>query len=178
MKKKLYLLLTRFPDRGTKWIRLFRNGYYPHASIGLEEDLNTFYSFVFKGFIVEKITRYVKPEQEPFPCQLYTLEVPEAVYRRVKDTLEYFVLAKEILHYTKTGLVLSLLRIPYKRPTFGFFCTQFVAELLHQCGAVTLKRRSTRYFAEDLRKLPGMKLHFQGNMAQMIRRFDLAESLV
>lgn len=55
--KKIYILFTRFPDNGSKVIEALTGCYYPHASIGLEEDWNTFYSFVTKGFIVEKITR-------------------------------------------------------------------------------------------------------------------------
>lgn len=62
MKYKINILLTRFPDNGSKAISFFKRSFYTHASIGLGEDLNTFYSFVWKGFLVEKVTRYVKPD--------------------------------------------------------------------------------------------------------------------
>ena len=86
-KRKLYILLTRFPGKTAIAIHAMTGCYYTHASIGLEEDLNTFYSIVGKGFIVEKITRYVRPDRDPFPCQLYELEVPEKVYCTVKNIL-------------------------------------------------------------------------------------------
>lgn len=175
--KKIYILLTRFPDNGSKAIEALTGCYYPHTSIGLEEDLNTFYSFVTKGFIVEKIARYVKPDKEPFPCQLYELNVSEKTYCRIKEALEYFIEFKEILHYTKLGLVLSMLRIPYKRDRFGFFCSQFVAEVLHHSGAVKLTKKSTRYFSEDLKRLPGMKLNYQGNLEAMMEHLKLTPSI-
>lgn len=172
--RKIYILFTRFPDNGTKVIEVLTGCYYPHTSIGLEEDLNTFYSFVTKGFIVEKITRYVKPDRIPFPCQLYELHVSENIYGRIKEALEYFVEFKEIVHYTKLGLILSLLRIPYKRNRFGFFCSQFVAEILHHSGAVKLTKESTQYFSEDLKRLPGMKLNYQGNLETMIEYLGIS----
>ena len=171
--KNVYLLLTRFPDQGSRVIGMLTGGYYVHASIGLEEDLNTFYSFVSKGFIVEKISRYVKPGRPSFPCQLYELKVTEAAYHRIQEALAYFVEFKEILHYSKLGLILSLLHIPYKRNRFGFFCTQFVADILRHSGAVKLTHKSTRYFSEDLKGLPGMKLYYQGNLGSLMEQFGL-----
>jgi hypothetical protein len=63
----------------SKMVQFFTRCYYTHASIGLEEDMNTFCSFVIKGFRVEKITRYEKPDRESFPCMLYEMEVSDEV---------------------------------------------------------------------------------------------------
>lgn len=35
--RKIYILLTRFPDNGSKAIEALTGCYYPHASIGLEK---------------------------------------------------------------------------------------------------------------------------------------------
>lgn len=176
--RKIYLLLTRFPDNGSKAFELLTGCYYPHASLGLEEDLNTFYSFVTKGFIVEKITRYVKPDRAPFPCQLYELAVSEEVYCRIKRALEYFIEFKELLHYSRWGATMSVLHIPYKRDRFGFFCSQFVAHVLQQSGAVQLKKKSIGYLSGDLKKLSGMKLNYQGNLKSMIDHFGISLSVI
>ncbi len=166
-KRKIYILLLRFHDKGTKVIHAFTGSYYPHASIGLGEDLNTFYSFVSKGFIVEKITRYVKPDRRPFPCQLYELSVTNKTYKKIKCAIERFVKLKSCLRYTKLGLILSMLHIPYKKNRFSFFCSHFVAELLERCGAVKLKMKSNKYFSNDLKRLSGMKLVYQGDLKSM-----------
>ena len=84
-KRKVYLLLTKFPDTGTKIINILTGLKYPHASIGLEEDINTFYSFVTKGFIVEDINRYAKPGRKTIPCQLYEMYVTEETYLKIKQ---------------------------------------------------------------------------------------------
>lgn len=172
-KRKIYLLLTRFPDKGSRVIELLRGAHYPHTSIGLEEDMNTFYSFVSKGFIVESVTRYVRADREPFPCQLYELEVSKNVYECVKKIVGYFVEFKELVRYAKAGLVFSLLHIPYKRDRFSYFCSEFVADVLKYSGAVKLHKKSNQYFSEDLKHLPGMKLNFQGNLQTMINHFGI-----
>lgn len=177
IKRKIYLLLTKFPDNGSKAISALTGCRYPHASIGLEENMNTFYSFVTKGFIVEEVTRYVKPDREPFPCQLYELEVSEQVYLRIKEVVGYFVEFKGIVHYTRLGVALSLFHIPYKRNRFGYFCTQFVADVLQYGGAAKLKKKSNRYFSDDLKRLPGMKLNFQGNLKTMINHLGITPNL-
>ena len=59
--RKISILLTRFPDNGSRAVSMLTRFYYTHASIGLDEDMNTFYSFVTKGFLVEKVTRYIRP---------------------------------------------------------------------------------------------------------------------
>lgn len=174
--RKLYILLSRFPDNGSKFIHTMTGCYYTHASIGLEEDMNTFYSFVTKGFIVEKITRYLKPGREPFPCQLYELSVSRKVYKAVKDLINMYVGLKSRLRYSKLGLVLSLFRIPYKRRDH-YFCSQFVAEILKYSKAARLKKGTELYLPADLRSLPGIRLNFQGNMQSFLKKYGISPQL-
>ncbi len=166
-KKKIYILLTCFPDTGSRVIQAITGFGYTHASIGLEEDMNTFYSFVLKGFIVEKIDRYVKPNRTPFPCRLYELEVTTGVYHKVKSIIRRFVMQKDHMAYTRMGVCMGLMHIPYKRQ-YKYFCSHFVAEVLGESRAVTLDKDSTLYFPHDLHTLPGLKLDFQGNMQGLL----------
>ena len=47
---RLLIMLTGFHDAGARLIGLMTRSRYTHASIGLEEDPGTFYSFCTKGF--------------------------------------------------------------------------------------------------------------------------------
>lgn len=171
--RKLYILLTRFPGKAAIAIHAMTGCYYTHASIGLEEDMNTFYSVVGKGLIVEKITRYVRPDRDPFPCQLYELEVSEKTYCTVKEMLERCVKHRSSFQYSKLGVVLCLLRIPFKRQ-HHYFCSQFVAEILMKAQAVRLKKNSTLYHPGDFQNMPGMRLYFQGDLKSFMGRFAIA----
>lgn len=170
-KRKIYLLLTKFPDAGTKFIKAVTGLEYPHASIGLDEDMNTFYSFVYKGFIVEKINRYVKPGKEDIPCKLYEMNVSEETYLKIKKTLEYFIEFKEFFYYSITSLVLSILRLPYKRSRFGFFCSQFVAYILQKSKANNEIKCVNHYFSNNLSRVSGMHLKYKGNLKSMMDKY-------
>lgn len=98
-QKKINILLTRFSYNSSRAVSFFKRSYYNHASIGLNEDMNTFYSFVRKGFLVEKVTKYVKPDVDPYPCCLYELEVDEEIYNSVKKILLDFEAHKDIYRY-------------------------------------------------------------------------------
>lgn len=171
-KKKVYVLLTRFPDTGSKWIQALTGSYYTHASIGLEEDMNTFYSFVVKGFIVEDIQRYNKPDRAPFPCQVYELEVSESVYDSAKRIIQHYINKKDKFSYTKIGLLFSLMRIPYKRK-HKYICSQFVAEVLERAQAAKLKKHTVLYLPGDFKKLSELKLVFEGNLQSFITHFGV-----
>lgn len=168
--RRLYVLLTRFPGPDSTAMKCWTRFPYTHASVGLEEDLNTFYSFVVKGFIVEDISRYNKPGREPFPCALYELEVPDAVYQKAKLIIRKFITNRANLHYNTLGMLLSLIKIPSRRQGY-YFCSHFVAELLQRCDAARLNKRSTLYLPKDCSKLGGLKLIFQGDLLRMSRRF-------
>lgn len=172
MGKKLYILLTRFPDRGSKWIEALTGCRYAHAAIGLDEDLNKFYGFKVRGFMTEEITRYLRPDREPFACQLYELPVTQQKYTAVKLHIEQFLAQKADLKYTRLGVVLSLFRIPFKRRNH-YFCSQFVAETLKRTKSATLRKPSSLYLPGDLRKVAGTRLIYQGNMADMAACFHL-----
>lgn len=170
-KRKLYILLTRFPGLDSDALRWWTRFPYTHASIGLDEDMNTFYSFVVKGFIVEDIARYnSKPGRAPFPCVLYELEVSPVVYQKAKQILQKFVTNRANLHYNTLGMLLSLIKIPTRKQDY-YFCSHFVAELLQRCNAAKLKKRSNLYFPKDLHKLSEVKLIFQGDLLHMSKRF-------
>lgn len=170
-KRKLFILLTRFPGLDSDALRWWTRFPYTHASIGLDEDMNTFYSFVVKGFIIEDIARYNrKPGRAPFPCVLYELEVSETVYQKAKQMLLKFVSNRENLRYNTLGMLLSLIKIPSRRQS-RYFCSHFVAELLQRCDAARLKKRSTLYLPRDLQKLSEVKMIFQGDLLRMSQQY-------
>lgn len=170
-KRKLYILLTRFPGLDSDALHWWTRFPYTHASIGLDEDMNTFYSFVVKGFIVEDISRYnSKPGRAPFPCALYELEVSRIVYEKARQILRKFVSNRSALHYNTLGMLLSLIRIPSHRKCH-YFCSHFVAELLQRSNAAKLQKRSTLYLPRDLHRLSGAKMVFQGDMLRMSQQY-------
>ena len=168
--RKIYVLLTQFPGMDSKALRLWTRFPYSHVSLGLEEDMNTFYSFVVKGFIVESIARYNRPGRKPFPCELYALDVSQDTYQAVRGNLLTFVNKQASLSYTRLGLILSLIHIPWKLRN-RYICSQFVAEMLQRCTAVRLKKHSTLYLPKDFPRLGDLKMIFRGDLRRMALQF-------
>ena len=173
-RKKIYILLTQFPGWNAHAIRLWTRFPYTHASVGLEEDLNTFYSFVYKGFIVESIARYNKPGRKPMPCALYALEVSSETYQTARQILLSFQQNRENLHYSRLGVVIGLLlRLPFRRKNH-YFCSQFVADVLKHCQALRLEKDSTLYLPKDFSRNKDLKMVFRGDLLQMQRKYQAA----
>lgn len=171
---KIVILLMQYPDAMATAMGRFTRFRYTHASIGLSEDLNTFYSFVHKGFIVEKITRYLKPEREPFPCALYEIEVPEKVYQNIKQLLQSYAARRSSLRYSRFSLILCLLGIPFKQKN-SYFCSHFVAEVLQRAKAVQLPKNSVLCLPKDFHNLKETRMIFRGNLQEMVTQYHLYE---
>lgn len=171
--RKVYILLTGLPDTTSRLIKLFTWCRYSHASLGLEEDRNTFYSFVGKGYIIEKITRYLRPGRAPFPCVLYELEVPAPVYAQIAETVRAFAARKSELSYTLLGAILCVARLGYWRRDH-YFCSQFVAQTLFDSGAVHLVKSSALYLPRDLTKLQGVRESYRGDLLGLVQHFECA----
>lgn len=174
-KKKIYILLTRFPDVWSKLIGFMTHSPYTHASIGLEEDLNTYYSFVWKGFIVEDITRYLKHFSKPFPCELHEFEVTAEQYDIIKRLLHEFAAKKQTYSFARWELIFGLFRMPIIRRN-RYYCSQFIADVLKESEVLQSKRNSARYFPKDFRKIAGGNMIFKGNLLGYVQKFALPPS--
>lgn len=168
--RKIFVLLTQFPGIDSIALRLWTRFPYSHVSLGLDEDMNTFYSFVVKGFIVEDISRYNRPGRMPFPCELYAYEVSEETYQAVRRTVMTFVSKRRSFRYTKLGLILSLIHIPWKLEN-RYICSYFVAQTLQRCTSLRLKKASMLYLPKDFRKFSEMEMVYRGDLLRYAHRF-------
>lgn len=168
--KKIYILMTQYPGLDAKILRLRTRFPYTHTSIGFEEDMDTFYTFVSKGFFVESITRYEKPDRPSFPCALYEVKVSEKTYNKLKEEVTTYIENKGELKYSTLGLVMCFFKIPLKRKN-RYFCSQFVAEVLQKCEAIKLKKKSSLYFPKDFMKHKELKLIFKGNHSGFVEKY-------
>ena len=65
-------------------------------------------------------------------------------FERLQSKIEQFVENREEFCYSSIGVVFCFVRIPFKRKKH-YFCSQFVAEILAESGALKLKRRPSLY---------------------------------
>jgi len=164
--KSIFVLLTAHSDLGSRLMRLFTLEKYNHASIGIEDEPGHFFSFVTKGFYLERPLKSKKVKKRARKCELYCLDVTEETYEAVKNRLGEFELCAKQYSYSSLGLMLCIFRIPYQREN-RYFCSQFVSELLTLTGAARLKKQPPLYLPDDFRKEPGLKLFYQGTLGEL-----------
>ena len=139
----IYILLTRSGTCFSRLIHLATQDDYTHASIGLDGPSGPFYSFARKyehlllpaGLVEETVT----PHRRAVPCCLYELTVTEDTYFRLRARLDEMYAQRELYHYNLLGTLACWLRLPLQRRNH-YFCSQFVAAVLEECGALDLPK--------------------------------------
>ena len=171
--KSVFILLTEQYDPMSRFVRFITWGKYTHASIGLDDHFNHFFSFVTKnGFYLERPIKSKKAKKMARKCALYRLDVTEEIYEKIKNMIEGFQIRIEQYHYNYFGVLLCLLKIPciLRIPHYRkncYFCSQFVSELLTLSGAAKLRKKPSLYLPDDFIREPMLRILFQGSLGEL-----------
>ena len=153
--KIVTIALTKYSDFLGRLIRGIDGSGFSHASISIDENDEIFYSFNYKGFVIEKPKKYW-PKKKVSGTVYIRIPVNEVVYDKLKQELEFFVEHRNQFTYTKLGVVLCVLRIPHRFKK-RYFCSQFVAEMLKKSGVVKLNKSVSLYLPNHFKKLGEFK---------------------
>lgn len=141
--KKISILLTKYSDAISEAVYLCcgRRG-YTHASLALEGEAGVFYSFNFRGFCVETVEKHRRRGVSKSLC--YELYVTDEAYSVLRERIGHFRAHAGEYRYTRLGVFLALLGIPFSLPR-RYICSQFVAELLQQARVLPRERASSLF---------------------------------
>lgn len=93
------VLLTKYSDLFGRFIcGINRNG-YSHASISIDGTEEIFYSFNYKGFVIEKPKKYMPRKRMPGSVCI-RMQVPEETYMLIEEEIHQFLAKKEQLIYS------------------------------------------------------------------------------
>ncbi len=172
----IYVLLTKTNTVVSRIIRLFSHSEYGHASISMDSDCREMYSFARKytrfplpaGFIRENVETGVLRKQKDAAFALYRVSVSEEMYQRLEarfaDMLEH-----NDYYYDVIGLALFPFPIRLRRKK-RYFCSQFVAEILQEIGALEWERLPSSYKPDDFMREGNLKLCCSGVIEQLQNR--------
>lgn len=136
---KISIMLTRYGDPFSKFVRLVSGSEFTHASISLSPDEDIYYSFNLKGFIEEhwknKKSKYLLPGK----AEMHFF-ITEEKYKKLQQEIERFQKRKHELSYSAFGTLLCLAKIPH-RFRKKYFCSQFIAEVLKNSDALPVRRK-------------------------------------
>ena len=164
-ERTVYILLTRSGTWFSRLIHLATQDRYTHASIGLDGPTGPFYSFGRKyehfalpaGLVEEQVTL----RRRTVPCCLYELKVSQETYFRLRRQLNCMYARREEYSYNLLGTLACYFTRPLRR-RHHYFCSQFVAGLLEDCGALELPKPPALLRPADFCQVAGLRAVHQG----------------
>ena len=168
--RHIYIVLTRTNTVLSNLISLIKNDEYTHASISVNKDLNTMYSFgrkhacnPFVGcFVKENLFEGVFGFHNKLKGQVLKLKVTGEQYDEVTKLLYDFVSNSNYYKYNYLGLINSLLN----RESFcddRFLCSEFVYYVLNKVGIADLDKPRNLVRPQDLLNITS-EIVFEGNL--------------
>lgn len=140
--REISILLTKYSDWSSNVVYMLCGKGYTHASIALEENEDIYYSFNYRGFAIETINKHRKRGVKKSRC--FRFEVPDQSYESIRQRIHEMEQESQSYKYTRLGVLCCILHIPF-HASRRYFCSQFVAELLENSGAVQLTRPSNLF---------------------------------
>lgn len=170
-KKTIYILLSHSGSMFSKAINLCTREPYTHVSIALDEELKEMYSFgrinpynpIIGGFVKEDI---VNGTYRRFPntrCALYSLDINENQYNRLKYELDKFKLESKKYGYNLLGVLSAALNFPLHR-RYSYFCSQFVSEVLLNSGIKIIDKNPSLTSPMDFRACKELEVIYEGEL--------------
>lgn len=169
----IYILLTRSTTLFSRLIHMIIRGEYTHASIGVDSPGGPFYSFgrVFPhlpfpgGMVKEGAGQGFFLKHPQIPCCLLSMPVSADVYCSLVNRLQYMYQQREKYRYNLLGTVCTLIRHPIHRK-YHKFCSEFVAQILKESGAIDVVEPALAY-PMDMLSLPGAEILYRGNVGHL-----------
>lgn len=165
--KKIYIILTHTGTTLSRLIKCYTKDEFSHCSIALDNELNEMYSFgrlnpynpFWGGFVHEGISFGTFKRFRTTKTKIYSLEITEEQYSKVKEIINYIRNTRKILKFNIIGLLAVGFnkRISFKN---SFYCAEFVKYVIENAGIRTNLPEMIK--PEDFKKLENIKLVYQG----------------
>lgn len=142
-QKSIYIILTRTSTVLSSLISYMTGDTYTHASIALEKDMSSMYSFGRKrqynpfigGFCQENICKGIFTNCNELPYLIIQIKVTDKQYDEASFLIKTYIQNTEQYSYNYLGLLFALVGKANKCSN-RFYCSEFVYDLLRQCEII------------------------------------------
>lgn len=168
------LVLTNTGSRVSRFLGFFTKARYNHVSISVSCNLDEFYSFgrrvlwfpLIGGFVVEHIDKGMYKLFRNTDCVIYKLEIDDYKYYELCKKIEGYKENSKIYKYNLPGLIGVLIGIPIRMRN-RYFCSQFVANLFHECAIYNFGKDPSLVTPDEFHSIPGLKIIYNGMLSEM-----------
>ena len=141
MAQTIYIVISQTGTALSRLLKFITGAKYNHASISLQSDLETMYSFgrtnpynpFHGGFVTESPHYGTFKRFSGTKVEVLSISVSDGQYINLKQMLEGMAKNKKRYHYNYLGLFLAGAKIHYKQAT-SYYCSEFVKEMLVRNG--------------------------------------------
>lgn len=167
--KQVYILLSRTGTVCSRMIHRLTGGVYTHASISLTADTEHFYSYARRvlnnplraGLVTENIHSFVFARYPDAPCVLYSIEVSDEAYERIRKRVHFYMEHYPRAKYNFIGAIALRMGIRLRRE-YRLVCSQFVALMLQESKEIFLPKDPYMMLPGDFQKISNMKKIYSG----------------
>lgn len=171
-KRNIYILLTHSGSVFSRAIGIYTRDPYTHVSIAFDRDLNELYSFgrlkpwnpVFGGFVKEDIIEGTFGRFPNTRCALYSLEVDDFQYQKLKKEIYRFKREADRYGYNFLGLLTAMFHQPLTRK-YSYFCSQFVSEVLLNSGINIVNKPPGLTSPMDIKECQDLEFIYEGYLS-------------
>ncbi len=178
--ESIYLVLTATGTLFSRCIGLYTKERYNHISLCLNSEIREFYSFGRKirwfpligGFIVERVDSGVFKAFGKTTCVIFKLDICDEKYGVIKQTVDKFINNKKKYGYNLIGLLCVMLNMPLKRKN-KYFCTQFVADVMQECGIYDFGKDPSLVTPRDFYDIPELVPVYEGRLCDLSKAVNV-----
>ena len=176
--KSFYVVLSRTGTIMSRMISKLTGDWYTHASISLDDNLQTMYSFGrlwaynpwFGGFVKESVEFGTMRRFRNADTLVLRIEVSEEKYEEIVAYVTAMYAERKKYKYNYLGVFFSKWRVRVSsRKGNRFYCSEFVKHLLERFGIIQPDE-----FGQVVRPMELLKLK-QGGKGQIIYRGALCQ---
>jgi len=169
--RSVYIMLSDTGTMFTTLIKKYTKAPYNHASLSFDPELKEMYSFgrknplnpIHGGFVKEDIFTGTYSRFKDTSCVIYRLKVTEREVTKMKRILDVFIKNDDKFLYNLLGVIGVSLKEPVEFSN-SFFCSQFVAEILHRSGIKLCDKLSVMVTPDDFRDNERLELIYEGKL--------------
>ena len=176
--KELFLFLSSTKTRVSKTVSFLTRSRTTHSALCLNGNFDYMYTFGRKtlkpfpaGFVHENIRANILNAQNYCRCAVYRLEISDEAYENMLKEIKKYESEIDKYRYALLGAWLCLFRIKsnfkYKR-----FCSQFVANLLHDGAGLDLPYHTSKMRPKDFLKIPNLTKVYEGTIKELEEGLD------
>ena len=166
----VYIVLTRPNTIISKIIHVVKQDQYTHASISLDKDLHSMYSFGREFVYVPFIGRFKREDideglykfHKNLPGLVMEIEVTKEQYNKAKDLLNTFIINSNLYKYNYQGLLDGLFKKPASYEN-RFLCSEFVYHILKDSEIADLNIPANLVRPQNLLAIKS-NIIFEGNL--------------